>query len=449
MTAPGATAVTERDFRVPEVRLVKLGPLRAGPEPGTVLEDVRGDLIKVEVTRVCSGLSQYSITLSNWHHSLPREREGGTPSTERNVIFPRYKYNHFDLLSFGQRLRIEMRYWPNASARTDDPQGETKGWVPMISGPITDMKFSFSAGEGARITVTGEDDLHALTNKVKKKVQFKERGELAIVRALFETAKYPLEIAAPLVKPPAFLNSGAGISEAVEAKQSYFDLLKKIADKYDLEVFVDFAPSVEGQAPTLEFHMEPSRSRLPPDRTLRGIYTLEREKHLVDFTPTLKLGEQYTSASVKGRHRIRTKAESIEAETVGAILDDELHTGEFRGERDPPLTSAPEVRKALFPGEENPMSDDDNPNLDEERARVRAEAILRKRAREFLKIQLTTLGLPHLRPGKHVEIRGFRPPFDGFYYVEKTVHTFGSDGLRTQVTGRRPGMPLPGTYEDR
>jgi phage protein D len=96
----------------------------------------------------------------------------------------------------------------------------------------------------------------------------------------------------------------------------------------------------------------------------------------------------------------------------------------------------------------NPLVDDDNPNLDEERAQVRAEALLRRKAREFLKVQATTLGLPRLRPGNHVEIRGYRPPFDGFYYVERTVHTWGADGLRTQLTGRRPGMPLPKDYKE-
>jgi hypothetical protein len=449
MPAASESVRAGRTFYVPEVRVAKLGPLRSGPEAGDPLEDLLGDVLRVEVTRVASGLSQYAITLNNTFHSLPRERGAETPTgpapRESKLLFPRYKYNHFDLLAFGQRLRIDLRYWPDPVQRLDDPQGAAKGWVPMIAGPITDMKFTFAAGEGARLEITGTDDLHSLTNKTKKKEQFNGRGELEIVRALFDRARYPVPIAAAQVERPKFMSGGLGISEAVEARQSYFDLIKKIAEKYDLEAFVEFAPTHDGEAPSLEFHLEPSRSRLPPDKTLRGIFVLDREKHLVDFTPTLKLGEQFTSASIKGRHRIRTRADSIEAEAVGSILADELH----RDDTDPPLTSAPEVRLALFPGEENPFHDDDNPNLDEERARVRAEAILRRKAREFLTISATTIGLPLLRPGRHVEIRGFRPPFDGFYYVFQTVHSFGDDGLRTRLTARRPGMPLPSTYQDR
>jgi hypothetical protein len=36
-----------------------------------------------------------------------------------------------------------------------------------------------------------------------------------------------------------------------------------------------------------------------------------------------------------------------------------------------------------------------------------------------------------------------RPPFDGFYYVTKTTHTYGADGMRTKFSARRPGMVLP------
>ena len=71
-----------------------------------------------------------------------------------------------------------------------------------------------------------------------------------------------------------------------------------------------------------------------------------------------------------------------------------------------------------------------------------AEAYYRKRARDFLKINTVTIGLPRLRAGKHVEYRGMRAPFDGFYYVEKSEHKYDDDGLRTEFWSRRPGMPF-------
>jgi phage protein D len=73
-----------------------------------------------------------------------------------------------------------------------------------------------------------------------------------------------------------------------------------------------------------------------------------------------------------------------------------------------------------------------------------ADAIYRKKAREFLKVDTVTIGLPRLRAGRHVEYRGMRAPFDGFYYVECSHHTYGDDGLRTHFTSRRAGMPYRG-----
>jgi len=63
---------------------------------------------------------------------------------------------------------------------------------------------------------------------------------------------------------------------------------------------------------------------------------------------------------------------------------------------------------------------------------------------------VTVVGDPRLRPGRYVEIRGMRPPFDGFFYVTKAVHTYGTDGLRTKLTACRPGMELPagGVYHE-
>ena len=51
-----------------------------------------------------------------------------------------------------------------------------------------------------------------------------------------------------------------------------------------------------------------------------------------------------------------------------------------------------------------------------------------------------------LRPGMYVHILGLRPPFDGFYYVVKTVHSLDETGYRTGFTLRRPGMLPPSAY---
>jgi phage protein D len=102
------------------------------------------------------------------------------------------------------------------------------------------------------------------------------------------------------------------------------------------------------------------------------------------------------------------------------------------------------VRANFFPNRtDNPLVSPNESNIDPARAQVMAEALLRRKAREFFTIEGTTIGLPRLRPGNQIQITGMRPPFDGYYYVTKTVHSYGADGLRVKFSARRPGMALP------
>jgi hypothetical protein len=119
-------------------------------------------------------------------------------------------------------------------------------------------------------------------------------------------------------------------------------------------------------------------------------------------------------------------------------LADELPIDTKRG--DEPMVSGPEWRRRKFGL--NPETKNNQRGIDSERALVMADALYRQRAREFLKVECVTLGLPRLRAGRYVEFRGMRAPFDGFYYVEKSEHIYGDDGFRTYFTARRPGMPF-------
>src|SRR5690348_4169916 len=105
-------------YFAPAVQISTLGPLSGGPTNGTLLpDDVLADIVHAEVTRVCNGASQYSVTFSNWYTSTAMDRalQGaaatGNPSTSllssgRQPRWPRFKYNDFGILYFGQRLRL-------------------------------------------------------------------------------------------------------------------------------------------------------------------------------------------------------------------------------------------------------------------------------------------------------------------------------------------------------
>jgi hypothetical protein len=454
------TAQTAADVRrpgtsyyVPGVRILKLSEeMKKDGEKETAVplpRDVLADILQVTVTRVSSGPSLYKLTLNNWYLSTATDRAHETDAFTKlgaretidgqTGVWPRFKYNDFSLLKFGDRLRIDMRYMPEPV--DDSAEREKKNqdpWVPMVSGPITDMRFSFGASEGARLEISGEDDLSMLQDKLCTDQRLDGRSEVTIVTDVLRSAGYPLKrIAAPLVPYPPFVtDKGQGLRESRQQGQSVLDLIQKLADRIDFEVFLEFAglndPDAENDSDSpLEFHFEPCRAR-----ALKTGFRLDRARDLLDFTPTIKLVDQYTEVRVEGRHRDPFLAEPVTGPALHDVVEDELHGSA-------PPSSAGAVRQHFFKKRVNCAKVPGQSNMDRVRARWYAEAVLRRKAREFFTIEATTLGRPRLRPGQHVEITGMRPPFDGFYYVTRTVTTYGGDGLRTKISARRPGMALP------
>lgn len=455
-TAPDAGRAGASYFS-PGVRVRRLGPLQPGPQPGDDLPaDVMADIQQVQITRVHTGGSQYKVTLGNWFTSTAHDRRGPHRDGEREVQgrehpeWPRYKYNAFDVLGFGQRLRLDLRYWPDQEGGGSD--GAARGpnqWVPMIAGPITDMSFAFGT-TGATVSITGEDDLSQLKDRRRERHEFEAVPERRLVDQVVALADFPLtRVAEPLVLWPAWAESGDAPAASLKDGQSYLEFLSKLAGDLDLELFVEFADLDDPDA-GVELHVEPARSAHSPLQGDREVYQVVRGQNLISFAPTIKLVDQPTSVRVVGRQRDREIPEAVDHSLTStdpeAAIDGELFADPDVGE--PAPVPAADVRAHFFPDRDNPTTLSNQTNLDDARGRHLAGAALRRKARELMVIEATTVGLPRLRPGSYVEVRGMRPPFDGFFYVTKTVHTYDNKGYTTAFTARRPGMPLP-PYEER
>jgi hypothetical protein len=446
-------------YFIPGLRVSRLpDTLDAAAQPGTPLPDtLLADVIQAEVTRVCSGASQYSITLNNYITT-----KTSTPPTNASIVagimappsltsgtppkWPPYKYNDFSLIAFGNRLRIDMQDWrdPSAERKLSNNADWVKSWIPMVSGPVTDMRFEFSSSAGARVTVSGEDDLSQLKDHRTTRKEFPKVPERQIVREVLKLAEYPLKtIAEPQVQWPPFADdAGQGITESIGDGQSYLDFLQKLAGRIDCEIFIEFSDLTKAGS-ALRFHFEPSRCRVTPDKSSGDIFVLDRDRNLIEFNPSIKVVDQPSMAQVKGRSRDRNDPSMVSGTAIPSLLKDELHAVTSGGSSQA-LVAGPLVRAHFFKNRtDNPMVESNATNLDQQRAKTYAEAQFRKKAREFMTIDGVTIGLPRLRPGNFVQITGMRPPFDGFYYVTKTTHTYGADGMRTKFSARRPGMVLP------
>jgi Bacteriophage probable baseplate hub protein len=437
-------------YFTPGIRIRKLGrTLQSSGEAGA---DIPGhmlaDLVSATVTLPNTGLATYTLTLNNAILTTARDRadasassedDGSASTTAATQPWPRYKYNAFDLFTLGDRLRIDFRYWPDAPDDADEKQSASQLWVPMVCGPITDMEFTFVAEEGARVVVSGQDDLQPLMDKSERRTPLQQLGEVAMVRRVLTEAGFPITtIADPRVPYPAFADTNSnGLNADLQKGQAFYDFIQKLCERLDFELFLEFSDLGDADS-AVEVHFEPYRGRSAPDTT--DLYTLERDRNLISFKPKLSVAKQYTDVEVRGRHRDPQQPVEVLGRAAVDQLTDELH---IDAAQDGNLSTAREVRRFFFPNQENRAGPPNVTNLDQTRADWYALALLRKNARELLTVQGTTLGLPRLRPGRHVEIRGMRAPFDGFYYVTQTVHTLSGKGLQTAFTASRPGMELP------
>ena len=444
-------------YFAPGVRLAKLAAqLQPQGEAGDVLPpDVHADIVRAEVTLTNTGLATWSLTLNNAYLSTAADRPADDPTggaagavdarerldAHRTPFWPRFKYDDFGVLRFGDRLRVDFRYWPDRAPSAAPATADPQRWVPMVAGPITDMRFTFAAGQGAQVVISGEDDLNTLKDRTDRRIELDRLSETSMVRRVLQRAHYPISSPAdPTVDHPSFAtNDSQGLNDAVQKGQSYLEFIQKLAERLDYELCLEFSSLDRTNAPQL-LRFEPYRGRANPLERQDVVFRLDREQSLLEFAPTLRVVDQFTAAEVRGRHRDPHTPREVRGVALGAIVQDELH-------RDPSidgtLTPGPLVRAHFLPGRENRAGPPNVSNLDDTRATWYAETLLRKKARELLTIEGTAIGLPRLRPGRHVEIRGYRPPFNGFYYVTRTVHTLGSDGLRTRFTASRPGMELP------
>jgi hypothetical protein len=470
-----ATATEEstrppRTYIAPAVRVLKLADtMPSGEDDGTEIPEIKFDLVSAEVTLLNTGSSQYTLTLNNWFTALPGDadalQEAQELAQERRAdggAWPRFKYNDFQVLRFGMRLRIEMRYWPDAKKNEvpfDD--ANLRVWIPVISGPITEMTFSFSASEGARLTVVGEDDLRVLKDKSPRRIQFRDFSERKIVEQVLTLAGDPgsftkngpplpcqvssrqvaLTVADDHDWPAVMKDDGRGVDETLDEGQTFLDCLNRLAERYDFELFLEYVDLDKGNGGKRKIaqrlHFEPARSKIPPDP--QQTLVLRQGKTLLDYKPTIKIADQFTCVRVNGRDRDRLTPRRVEHAPVSVdLFQQELHD-ELFGFRAP--SPGPVLRQRFF-GENADVTHGEQ-NLDNERALQIAIARFRRKARECFTIEATTIGLPDLRPGRHVAVDGLGAPFDGVFYVTQAVHSYGASGLRTRLCARRPGMFVP------
>ena len=402
-------------FFAPQARLVK--------EDGTPLlianQPVNADIVSITVTLSATGeVGQVQIVLNNQRHDA-----------HHRPVAPIWRYNRLDTVRFGTRIRVDMRY-------------ADEGWTPMILARVTNIDFWFPPGAGSQVTLNGEDFLSLLKVKPDTDYIHMQAQEVDVVDTELREANAGMSLAAPRPAEP-FTTPLASITH--EKSKTRLEFINELAQRMDFEVFVDFAnrsPVRTDEPRPVSLHFEPCRSAgtAAPLSLLWG-------RDITEFKPAFKVWDVLTAATATGsvpRGRGGFSVPPIRMDDPGVINDLRIGADGARPQ------SAAAVRASAFSAEgrtpETNVGTVTATNIDEERARMAAKTMLRKSARQFLTAEITTLGAPPLKPGAHVDLTGLYAPFNGVYYVTKTVHTLSAAGYSTKADLQRPGMLDPSGY---
>lgn len=363
--------------------------------------DVVRDVIEVTYEDNIEKVDSFSLTINNWDATERRPKYTGPEEAPESGSDASRLATLFDP---GKELQVHLGY-----------QGQNQNLRLMMTGYITTLEPSFSESSAPTLTVRGLNVLDRFRRRQYTWAWQRPRdrtkdSEIArqLSRAPDDRAGRPgLDIEVRTVKE----------AEALEEPQACVFMnnqypilfLMERARRRGYTVFIG-EETVNGRAQRY-LHFGPSPS-------LRDVtYELEWGRSLTQFRPTLTTTKQLKKVTVRGWNRRTNRPIEGVAELSQSELNSDLHALAREAGREEVIT--------------------DQPVHTVQEARQLAESILRRQLQDFVKASGATVGLPDLRAGRAMMIKGSGYRFNGRYFITQTTHTINDSGYRTTFSARR------------
>lgn len=371
---------TDYDFYVPAFEVKIKG--------ASLDRDVIRDVISVSYTDSLDKMDSFEITINNWD------------AETRD-----FKYSDSDIFDPGAEVELYMGYYDRG------------GLTLILRGQIVSLTPDFPAGGQPTLKVRALNELYKLHFSQKTQF-FEDKTDSDIAQAVLD--KIMQDQAG---RPGLNLElETRPENQKIEKPHKYILInneypivfLMERARHNGYDIYIE--ESEDGGKTTSKLHFH------PPDNGIPATYELVWGQSLINFKPTLKTKNQVAKVKVRGWSPQKKK------EITGEATWDDL---DFKGL--PSVEDMGKVDSALA-GSEEVVADE--PIEDEQEAKQKAKDHLSRMAKDLVTGSGSTLGLPELRAGRPVYIRGLGKRFSGRYLITKTTHTIGDSGYTTQFDAR-------------
>jgi uncharacterized protein len=341
--------------------------------------DVAKHVLDVEVSTQPSAIDHFSLTLANPFPELPWTH------TEKG-----------DQFAEGGSVRISLGYVDRLE--------------PLFDGEITSVSPSFPESGAPTVRIEGLSRLHWLDQGTKMRT-FQDMNDQQIFEKIAEERNLTAQ-SDPTPTKHRYL---------AQTNLSDFRFLTARARWLRFELLADgkkliFRKANESEAKTYALVWGNPQEGLQPDAKVLPLRS---------FEPKLNSREPVASVVVRGQDS--STGEAIE-ERAGKGDEDASMGGE---------TAADIVSSATGGPPELVISD--QPVTSREEARELARAEYNRRARRLVSGHGASIGIPDLRAGNVIELRGVGR-FSGLYYVTSISHRIGASGYQTSFDVERSSI---------
>jgi phage protein D len=372
--------IPKPDFYVPAFEV----QLRGRP----LAKDVVRDIIQVSYRDNIQDVDSFEITINNW--------DAGKHT---------FKYIDQDLFDPGKELELMMGY-------VGEPLRS------MIKGQITSLRPSFPSGGQPTLAISGLNVIHKFRSEQKTR-SYTNLTDSQIAKQMESKDQLGVKINVndeAAAKEPRYgyvlQDNQYDIVFLMErARRVGYDLYVK--ENGQSELFFEPSNNVKDIAYKLSF----AKYRLGTGDAANKLFPL------IDFKPELSTAQQVSEVTVKGWNPKTKKPISQTANRK------ELKTKSVGGNVQKIEESFSERKEIIT----------DRPVSTDAEAKKLALASLDMIAKQMVKGNGSTIGLPDLRAGSRVEMDGMGERFSGTYFVTATTHSIGDGGYTTNFECRREG----------